>query len=128
MNLELEMLRAQTEAFIAANPMTISLLPNVRVKQPDGGVLVTGSEARPPQVFRLLPQVDGQQGVHNEVGESNEYPFVLLGTFDSVMDVNDTWSDDDGTSYIISELVHYNGYEKKALVRYLGEYPKSYQV
>ena len=122
------LLRAQTKFFIDLNPVNIELIPREHVKQPDGGSILVDSDPLPNQTFRLIPQVDGQEPVKNEVGEVRSYPFVLLGEWASDMPIGSYWVDDlTGSRYVIEHLHHYNGYQRKAGVDYYGSQSRTYE-
>lgn len=125
---EMTWLRMQTLAFIRANQLVISLVPRLLVGQSDGGKLLEDLPPRPAQEFRLIPQTDGERARINELGESNQYPYILLGTWDSTMHELDFWEDPlTEMRWQIDSLVHYNGYERKAMVTAYGERPAHYE-
>lgn len=126
-SLELELLRKQTLAFIRTNRTVLSLVPRVKSAVSDGGSLFEDLAPRPAQEFRLLPQTDGEIARQDENGESNQYPFILLGTWDCTVHELDFWEDAaTEMRWQIDSLVHYNGYERKAMVTAYGEKPSSF--
>ena len=125
---ELGILRKQTQRFIEANPMNISLVPQLFEEQTDGGAIRKHLSPRPVQKFRLIPQGDGYEYKRGLVGRMHEYEFILLGSWDCTMEENDFWENPiTNEFYIVESIVHYNGYERKGRVNYYGENPRSFQ-
>ena len=123
---ELELLRRQTLAFIRANRTVLELVPRQLIAANDGGKILEDLPPRPPQEFRLIPQTDGERARVDDNGESNQYPFILLGTWDSTIHPLDFWEDPETEMrWQVESLVHYNGYERKAMVTAYGERPRS---
>lgn len=125
---ELLLLRKQTVAFIRANQTLIQLIPRQLQDATDGGHFFTDLPPRPTQEFRLIPQADGMAARVDDNGESNQYPFILLGAWNCTMHELDFWEDPDTEMrWEIESFVHYNAYERKARVTAYGEQPFSYR-
>lgn len=114
--LELQMLRDQTEWFIAANPVWLVLNPVNRVKQQGGGIARLPLPPRPPQHLRLIVMSFTQKPTITEDGIERQIDLTLLGRWDAEIDVGDYWEDGEGLYYEVVEMVPYNGYEVRALV------------
>lgn len=118
---ELEMQRRQTKAYIAANPVSINLIPRLRVTTGTGTKLVDQTP-RGVQVVRLIDQSATGGPTPGTVasadGKQRKVEFQMLGTFAATFEVLDYWMDG-STKYEVAELLPYNGYERRAqVVRY----------
>lgn len=114
--LELQLLRDQTEWFIAANPIDLIVYPVKRQKVAGGGVASVPLPARPRQRLRLISMSYSQKPTITDNGIEREIDLTLLGPWDAQLDVGDNWRDGEGLHYEIVEMVPYNGYEVRALV------------
>lgn len=122
---EMGYLRQGTLAFIAAKPVVLQLIPRALITASDNGKILADQTPRAAQTFRMIPQVDGQPSQVDENGESNQYPFILLGAHDSIIAELDYWEDPIAEMrWQVSSLVHFNGYERKAMVTAYGERPR----
>lgn len=106
-----------TRAFIAADPVTITLTPRGLVPDGEGGRTRTALPPREPQVFTLIePGNSGfQQPISDDTGEQYTVEFMLLGDPDVVMERNDVFTHE-GENYKIREIMPFNGYERRAVV------------
>lgn len=114
--LELQMLRDQTEWFIAARPIDLTLTPVKSQRTSTGGTTRTNLPARPAQRLRLISMSDSQKPTITEDGVEREIDLTLLGPWDAQIDIYDWWRDGEGLLYEVVEMVPYNGYEVRALV------------
>jgi hypothetical protein len=114
---ELEINRANTRAFIEADPVVLTLTPNALQKTAGGGKRMQPGAPRTPQQFRLIPQSDVQTSVQTPDGIQVTPTFVLMGDWLAVMDRWDTF-DLNGHSYQVVSTVRpehtLNPYFKKA--------------
>lgn len=117
---ELEANVRNTIAFIAANSVSLILIPRTKTK--DGtGLHYTDGAPRPPQTLRLIDQTPpGAQSpspglVQAADGRERLADFILLGPPDAIIRVDDYWRGADGT-YEVTELFPFNGYEVRAKV------------
>lgn len=120
-DIRLNELRFATAALIADKPSTIALIPtrSTPTQTPSGGhdyFNTTPPAARAPQTFRLdLPGRGGARRSAEGGGKALAFDFCLLGTFDAIMAIGDTWDDmaPDGSSihYHIDTVDPNNGYE-----------------
>lgn len=113
---EMTLQRDLTQWFIDADPSDVILIPQSRVRTSSGGSQYVDQAARAVQKMRMIRMSHTQKPVITEDGKERQIDFTLLGTWDSVMAVNDYWRDAEGLKYEIVELVPYNGYERKGLV------------
>lgn len=117
---ELEWKQRGTVQFIAANPVTLVLIPSVETKTPAGGKVSTDGPARLPQVLRLIDQSTPAGSVPGllraQDGAQRQASHMLLGAHDSLMAVGDHWTGADGKRYQVKELLPFNGYEQRGMV------------
>lgn len=126
-SMELRMQRKNTLAFIEASPVDIALTPQAEQRTPSGAVSLVDGSLRPVQRFRLIPMSHTERP-HNATsgaagtagGVQRKYDMTLLGTWDSEMQENDYWYDDNGQKYVVDAVIPYNGYERKGLVMSYG--------
>lgn len=119
----LEINRSLTETFIAMDPETITLVPIAElVEQPGGGHKKVAGPARPAQTFKMIyPAGDSGGTVTTNDGSVKKYDFILMGRHDAEIYVGDKWTDGKGNSWVVTGLVPYNGYERKATCTAYGE-------
>jgi hypothetical protein len=118
--LELQLQRRLTKEFIAWDPSTIVLIPQVRERTGSGGTDWIDGEPREPQVFKLITMSDSTRPVRSADGVERIVDFTLLGEWDCEMQIYDYWLDSNGARYEIIEIVPHNGYEVKGLVTRRG--------
>jgi len=114
--------RKVTSAFIAANPVTITLTPRTWAKKPAGGRVLEEQAPRDPQVMTLVEQTGlaGQpQPTRTVDGVERKVEFMLIGEWDAKMARNDVFSYQ-GKDWEIIDLYYDNGYETRALVSARG--------
>jgi len=121
---ELEVLRLNTSAFIAANPTTVTLIPRTQAKTGMGVEWVYGTP-RPLQVVRMIPTAgSGAFAIAGNAptgdGFQDKQTFQMLMVWDAAVDVYDFWADADGIRNEVTSLVPYNRYERRAEVTKLG--------
>jgi hypothetical protein len=100
---ELAVYRANTKAFIDADPITAVLTPQTETKGFSGTKMEAGAP-RAPQTFRLIPQNDVTPEVMTPDGIQLTPTFVLLGMHDAAMDRWDTFSLGDRKFQIVSPI------------------------
>lgn len=109
---------ANTIAFIAANPSSITLTPRTRFKDGSGTRFQNG-EPRPPQILRLIDQSTARNTwpgmVQTSDGRERLVDFILLGAPDVLVEVWDFWVDADGTLEV-AQIFPSNQYELRAAV------------
>ena len=121
---ELAMHRANTQAFIAANPSTLTLTPRTKQKTGGGTAWIYGTP-RPAQVMRLIDQSSTSGPTPGSVraadGIQRRVTYQLLGTWDATIGLYDTWTDAQGFVWTVDDLIPDNGYERRAEVSRYGE-------
>lgn len=95
--------RRLTAAFIAANPVNLTLIPRDKVKQQSGAHKLTDQTPRAIQTFRLIPYGETYRPTPTDDGKERAYDFILLGSFDASMEVDDYWVDANGSKLIVVE-------------------------
>lgn len=119
-NLEMQLLRDQTEWFIAAHPVDLVLIPVRRDRTANGGYVDVNLPPRAPQRMRLIAMSADQRPTVTEDGLEREIDLTLLGRWDAQIDIGDWWRDGEGLFYEVVELVPFNGYEVRALITKKG--------
>lgn len=117
--------RELTHWFIMSDPMQIALTPYAELRTGSAGVVMQAQPARETQTFRLIPASAFEPPVRSpDQGVQRRYEFTLMGEWNSLMDVNDRWTDEVGQTWVIDNLVSANGYERKGLVISYGKQPR----
>jgi len=107
--------RRLTHAFIAENPVALTLTPRSRVKQPAGGWAWEDAEPRTPQTMTLIEPTSWPRPTVTADGVERSVDFTLLGDWDSVVAVDD-WFLHGGATWEVVEVAYFNGWETRALV------------
>ena len=118
---ELAVQRLNTNAFIAANPSMVTLIPRIRHRS-GSGTRWEEKDPRPLQVGRLID--GGGAGNPPERGEDalqRKDVFQLLLPWDGEVELNDFWVGADGERYEVSGILPSNGYELRAAVIRFGQ-------
>lgn len=119
----LDALRRVTKAFIDDDPSTIVLIPNsTRTQVPGGGYDVTPGTPRAAQRFKLVADFGGDGITASDGAQIHQWSYTLIGMWDSVIEIGDSWVDGD-TTYTVVSLLQNNGYEKRATVTASGREP-----
>lgn len=115
--MELHAQRLQTHAFIGSKPATITLTPRTRTVTATGGFTYVATADRDPQDFTLIENTS--YGLPNPTasldGVERKYDFMLLGDYDAIVAVGDTFSHDGATHEVI-ETMYDLQYEVRAKV------------
>lgn len=114
---ELDIQSANTVAFIAERPVSLTLTPTEKTRTPAGGWKKTEGTARSAQTFRIIepsirttpPQVKLQDGSLREVA------FWLLGAVGTIVEQDDHWTDG-MRKWLVADVIRDNGYEVRAIV------------
>lgn len=116
--------RRLTEWFIDMGPASeITLTPNIRVKIPGRGMTNAPQDEREPQKFKKIwPGGDGLQ-TGSQDGTLHKFDMIIVGLYDCVAEVGDTWKEGSQSYRIHSEFPN-NGYERKFGVESYGGEPK----
>ena len=121
---ELAVHKANTAAFIAANPTSLALIPRSLLRTGTGTKLLPGPP-RAAQTVRLIDQ-SGVRGpfpgsITTADGTTRRVDYQLVGMPDLVIDIHDYWVDGSGIRWEVIELLPDNGYERRAQVTRSGE-------
>lgn len=123
-NSELGLQRVNTEAFIAANPTTLILIPRTELITGTGKQWVSGAP-RPAQEVRLIDQSSTrgpQPGlVRAADGVQRRVEYQLVMRWDALLGLYDFWLDSSQIKWEVAEVLPYNGYERRAQVVRYGE-------
>jgi len=118
-NIELKAQRAQTAAFIDANPSSIALIPKREVRSGTGSTW----EALPPraaQIFRIIDNSAATGPTPGTMiaadGAQRVVKCALIGQHDAEVGLWDSWVDSDGVKWEVAELMPRNGYSRRAMV------------
>jgi len=117
--MELRYQREMTNAFIAANPTVLELIPRIRVT--DGrGTRWADDAPRFAQQLRIIDQSSSrtpQPGlIQASDGKERLAEFMLLGRHDAVMALWDHWTDAAGQAWELAQIFPWNQYEVRAQV------------
>jgi hypothetical protein len=116
MNLaELGVQRKLTHAFIQTQPVELTLIPRERVKQPAGGWAYVDGAPRAPQTMRLVEPSSWPRPTATADGIERTVDFILLGDWDAELGLFDHFAHD-GATWEVVDLLHFNGWERRALV------------
>jgi hypothetical protein len=121
---EIGIQRNLTSWFISQDPTSISLVPAVEVETPSGGRLKTAGTPRSAQTFKLIQMSHTERpttSATEDEGVQREHDFTLLGEYNAIVEVGDSWEDPAGQVWVVDSIVPYNGYEVKALITSYGD-------
>lgn len=106
--------RALTRKYIEYDPTEIALIPYVETPTATGGYTRSAGAAKPSQTFKKIAQaLFTSRPIVTVAGVERVIDYVLLGEWDSDMEVGDHWVEGPETYEILS-IVAGHGYEKKA--------------
>lgn len=120
---ELKLNRANTLAFIAADPLTLTLQVRGSARTASGAYAWEGQAERQPQAFKLILQspAGGSIEQRTEDGTERQVDYILLGAWDAQIAVSDYWDDEAGQRWEVKAIVPRNGYETRAVVEAHGK-------
>jgi hypothetical protein len=120
---ELRVNQLNTIAFIAADPLVLTLSVRGSVRTPSGAFGRERQDERPAQTFRLLMQspAGGSIEQRTDDGTERQVDYVLLGCWNAEVDVSDYWDDELGQRWEITSIIPSNGYETRAVVEAHGK-------
>jgi hypothetical protein len=116
---EMSIQRKNTKAFIETAPVCVTLIPRERAKQPTGGVKWAELAPREKQTLRLIEPPSPALPVRTVDGIQRQVNFILLGEWDAELGVYDIF-DLDGHKWEVVQLIHDNGWERRAEVARYG--------
>lgn len=112
---ELNVQRRMTTAFIRTQPVEIVLKPRELREQPSGGTKWADLEPRPSQTLRLVEPSNPARPIRTADGIEREVEFMLLGEHTADIGVYDVFEHAGGRWEVIF-LYHFNGWERRAEV------------
>lgn len=108
--LETDILRRQTKAYIDDAPFTVRLVPYPETRTAAGGKTRMAGTPRKPQTFRLVP-LDRMASATTNIqtgrpadGQEHQANFMLMGEWNLEINRGDKFNDDDGTEYEVVEV------------------------
>ena len=106
-----------TEGFIAIDETSVVLIPQTETITPNGGRRLTEDTPRDAQPFKVIPMTFDQRPTVTAGGKERLIDYTLLGTVDSVVEINDIWFLDDQPEsyYLVVAITDGHGYERKVL-------------
>jgi len=108
--------RQVTMDFIAADPVTIVLIPRTETTTPGGHKTYVDGTPRAAQTFKLSLLGSDQRPIVTVSGQERRIEYHLIGAHDAIVAVGDHWTDADGTRFEVMGFTDGYGYETKALV------------
>ena len=115
--------RKNTEEFIAADPLSLTLRARAASRTPSGAYAQETASERPEQVFKLIMQSPAGSSIEQrtEDGTERQLDYILLGSWDAQVAVGDFWDDEAGQRFEVKAIVPRNGYETRAVVEAHGK-------
>lgn len=121
---ELSVHRANTKAFIDANPSQVTLTPRTAHKT-GNGVRYEEGAPRAAQTMRVIDQTRAFGPEPGTIvagdGKQARLEYQLLGEWDAVIGKNDVWTDASGIQWVVIDLLPDQDYERRAQVMRYGE-------
>ena len=113
---EQDIMRQLTLAFIETMPVNLVLTPHTYVKTDAGGTVATPGSPKGVQRLRFV-ELDTRPNdpVRTQDGIERRADFILLGSWDADIAVNDTLTYD-GDDFTVIEMYYDNGWETRAKV------------
>ncbi len=108
--------RRITAAFIAADHVTIALVPRVMSVTPAGAKSYVDGAPRDPQRFKLSELAYDQRPAITVAGVERIIDYHLICLPDAVVELNDKWQASDGTWFEVVGFSDGFEYERKAYV------------
>lgn len=118
----LNALRKGTAVSIAIDSYPIALIPHPQVAGQGGVYTKPAMPARAVQNFSFEPLNDSGSLAETNGAKLHTWSFYLVGAFDSVMEIGDTW-EEGTTNYEVVSILPANGYERRGLVNAIGKDP-----
>lgn len=120
---EVDIQRTLTRAFINTMPVTITLVPRVKVQKPAGGFTWQEQAARDPQVMRLIEPSTVNGIAPNPIvtgdGVERRIEFTLLGAHDAIIGLYDVF-EHAGHEWEVVQVAHPLPWEQRASVARRG--------
>ena len=109
--------RRVTQSFIDTDPTDIILTPHTDEVTGSGGRARVAGDPRDVQTFKVIPMTFDQRPTVTAGGVERIIDYTLLGAWDCVMEVGDTWTLVEGAReyYEVVAITDGHGYERKGL-------------
>lgn len=122
-DIELSVNRFNTRAFIAADPLSLTLQVRGSVRTPSGAYARERQSERPEQTFKLIMQSPAGSSIEQRTGDGTErqVDYILLGEWNAQIAVGDYWDDQEDQRWEVKALVPTNDYETRAVVEAHGK-------
>lgn len=122
--LGVNLMTVSTAAFIANDPVSIALTPGrgTAVETVTGGYDYANGTQRAVQKFKLINSSGDSNSANGDGLEAVKFQYILIGMPNSVVAVGDWWIDGPNR-YVVTGILHRNGYEVKATVEAYGQEP-----
>jgi hypothetical protein len=118
---QLQVNRENTEWFINQDPVTVSLVPNPKVKTGSGATRSVSGSPRTAQTVMMIPLAGAYGGIQTaDDGVSRRFEFIMLMKHDAVVELGDSFKVGDAEFSVVGFKVD-NGYEKRAVVHGFGK-------
>lgn len=121
--LELRIQRKNTAAFIAANPTSLVLFRQQKVRTKAGGYEMVTAPL-PAQTVRIITQTEQSAYTQQTDGQVRLADYVLLTAWDADIRKDDTWTapGEDGKvrTWVVGDVTRSNEYERTAPVTERG--------
>lgn len=111
-------LRRATELAIKLDPRSIALIPSSKVRTASGAYDYQDQTPRATQTFTLEAINANSSGIASspsDAGTTHQWEYYLIGRYNAVMEIGDTWIDGN-TTYTIKSIQPKNDYERRAYV------------
>lgn len=106
-------------------PIEVVLTPQRRIRTPSGGIRFVDGTAKRVQRLRLVEfnQQVGQALIRAADGTERTIEYQLVGEWNADIENNDRF-EYDGDQCIVVQMMHFNGYERRAYVARTDVYPE----
>jgi hypothetical protein len=111
--------RANVNELLTLRGQPITLIPGTGTvtEKPGGGKDYAAGAPRAPQVFAKFNKhvLDGVEKAQADKGTTRKYQFEMIGAYDAIVDVGDTWEDYAAT-YTVESVDNTQPYQVMATV------------
>jgi hypothetical protein len=115
--------RANVNELLALRGQPIVLVPETGTvtEKPGGGKDYTAGVPRAPQVFAKFNKhvLDGVENAQSDKGTTRKYQWEMIGAYDAVIAVGDTW-EDYAAKYTVESVDNTQPYQVTAFLKVTG--------